>query len=167
MIMMAAFMMSMVLPQEANADVWISTNKSAKKYHKSKDCRAINYLDKKLIKSISQKEAENMGRSGCKFCYGTAAKTATAKKTTTTKKATTTAKKKVEEPKEEAKTTAKKATTTTKKATTTTKKASTTTKKKVEDAEEAKPAKKATTTTKKKATTTTKKATTKKKDDAA
>jgi len=167
-VMLAAFIMTMVLPVRAMAgDVWISTGKGAVKYHKSKDCRAIKSLDKKIIKELSISEAQKMGRTECLFCYGGASTKSTAKKTTTKKvatkkastttekKATTTAKKKVEEPKEEAKT-AKKATTTTKKATT---------KKKTEEAadEAKKTTKKATTTTKKKASTTTKKATTKKK----
>lgn len=83
--------------------VWITTGKSATKYHKQKDCRAIKRLDPSTIKQLTITEAKNSyGRSECLFCYG---KTAAA--TTTTKKV---AEKKVAE-KKPAETKAEKATT--------------------------------------------------------
>jgi len=55
--LLAVLVLGMVMPVSVNADgnVYISTGKSAKKYHKSRDCRAIKNLDKSSIKSLSVK----------------------------------------------------------------------------------------------------------------
>lgn len=47
-------------------EVFICTTKSSKKYHLKKDCRGLKKCSSK-IKKITQKKAENVGRTICKL----------------------------------------------------------------------------------------------------
>lgn len=52
--------------QEKEKEVFICMTKSSKTYHLKKDCKGLKKCKSK-IKKITQKKAENVGRTKCKL----------------------------------------------------------------------------------------------------
>ena len=54
--------------QQIDQKVYICTGGSSKKYHATKDCHGLNSCGGE-IKLVPLKQAKDMGRTPCKFCY--------------------------------------------------------------------------------------------------
>ena len=54
--------------KKAEEKVYICTGKSAKRYHRTSNCRGLNRCSGKIV-SISKSAAEKGNRTPCKICY--------------------------------------------------------------------------------------------------
>ncbi len=81
-IIASALLLGLLLPASASAPststanetyVYICTGKSAKRYHKTKDCKGLNKC-KGEIKKVTLAYAESIDKTPCKLCYKKAVK---------------------------------------------------------------------------------------------
>lgn len=52
----------------ASEQVYICTGPTAKRYHKSANCRGLGRCSGEIIK-VSKSKAKSMGKTPCKMCY--------------------------------------------------------------------------------------------------